>query len=129
MARSVAALRTTCLRAWLSSGTKIIRSPSTSQAQARRRPGRRGCCLPVVLLAAVGRRQVVGGRGDAVLGKVALLDRDLALAAGLAAAADGLDLDAQRAGGVKQVRARGHLALAAGGLKDDAIGCFWHDDS
>ena len=54
-------------------------------------------------------------------GKVALLDGDLALAARLAAAADGFDFDAQRAGGIQQVRAGGHLALAAGRLKNDAI--------
>ena len=92
-------------------------------------PGERRVLVPVMRLAAVGRRQVIGGRRDAVLRERALLDGDLALAARLAAAADGFDFDAQRAGGVQEVRACGHLALPSRRLKDDAIGCFWHDDS
>ena len=122
MARSVAALRTTCLRAWLSSGTNTIRSPSTSQPQASRRPFVRGCFSQIVRLAAVGRRQMVGRGCDPVLRENALLDGDLALAARLAAAADGLDLDAQHAGGIEQIRAGRDLALAAGRLKNNSAG-------
>ena len=71
-------------------------------------------------LALVGRRQVRGGGANAQFGKVALFHLDLALAAGLMAAADRFDLDTHAACRLQQRRAGGHVALAAIGLKDDA---------
>ena len=78
--------------------------------------------LPVVRLAAIRRRQMIGGGRDAVLGEDAVLDGDLAFAARLLAAANGLDLDAEHACGIEQVGAGRDLALAAGGLKNDSAG-------
>ena len=65
---------------------------------------------------------MVGGGCDAVLGEDAVLDGHLALAARLLAAANGLDLDAEHAGGIEQVGAGRDLALAAGGLENDSAG-------
>ena len=78
--------------------------------------------LPVVRLAAIRRRQMIGRGRDAVLGENAVLDGDLAFAARLLAAANGLDLDAEHACGIEQIGAGRDLALAAGGLKNDSAG-------
>jgi hypothetical protein len=64
---------------------------------------------------------VGGGRVDAVLGEVALLDADAALGAGQTAAADALDVHAQVAGSVEERLAGACLAAAAGGHEDDLM--------
>jgi len=71
---------------------------------------------------AVGRAEVVDTRGQSVLGKGTLQDRDLALAAGLATAANSLDLDAEGPRGIQQDRAGRYVALAPGRLKNNTEG-------
>ena len=80
--------------------------------------------LPVVRLAAIRRRQMIGRGCDAVLGENAVLDGHLAFAARLLTAANGLDLDAEHACGIEQVCAGRDLALAAGRLKNDSAGSW-----
>ena len=86
----------------------------------------RAVLAEIVRFPGVRGRDVIGTRGNAVLREVALLHADLALAARLAAAANGFDLDAQRTGGIKQIRPGPDLTLAAGRLKNDAIRLVWH---
>ena len=62
---------------------------------------------------------VVVGRGDAVFGELAFLDLDLAAPAGGAAAADALDIDAERAGRLEHRSADGEMATLAGGHEED----------
>jgi hypothetical protein len=59
--------------------------------------GHLGMSRPIAALAIIGWAQVIGIGGQPVLRERALHDRHLALAAGLTAAANGLDLDAEGA--------------------------------
>jgi len=77
--------------------------------------------VEVTRLPTIGRGEMVRGRIYTVLGKVPLLDHDLALAARLAAAADRLDFDAERARCVQQVRAVRDFTLAAGRLEHNTM--------
>ena len=75
---------------------------------------------PVVLgFDRAGRGQVVGGRDDAVLGKLAHALLDLAASADPAPAADRIDVHAELAGGVEDRRPRLESAAPAGRREDD----------
>ena len=75
-------------------------------AGAGQAPARRQLVLIQVLgLAPIRRREVLGRRGQGVLGEVPGLDRNLALPARLPPGADRLDLHTQLAGRFEQVRA------------------------
>jgi hypothetical protein len=59
---------------------------------------------------------------NGVLGELALRDIDLAAPANAASAADGIEIDAERARDLKQTRAFRELAPLAGGCENDAMG-------
>ena len=67
-------------------------------------------------------RHMIGARMNGVLGEIALGDVDLTAAANASAAADRIEIDAERARGFEQTRAVGELAPLAGGCENDAMG-------
>ena len=67
-----ASLRTTCRWTWLSGGTSTTRSPHHARVAAEPPPSARGRALAVARLEFAERREMVGGRRDAVLGELAL---------------------------------------------------------
>ena len=67
-------------------------------------------------------RHVIGAGMNGVLGEIALGDVDLTATADASAAADRIEIDAERARGFQETRAFGELAALAGGHEDDAMG-------
>ena len=65
---------------------------------------------------------MIGARMNRVLGEIALGDIDLAASANAPSAADRIEIDAERARGLKQACAVGEFAPLAGGREDDAMG-------
>jgi hypothetical protein len=59
---------------------------------------------------------------NGVLGEIALRDLDLTAPANAPAAADRIEIDAERARRFEQTRAVGELAPLAGGRENDAMG-------
>ena len=97
-------LRTTWRWTWLSGGTSTRTSPSTCARQPSRRPGARPAQPVVLVLVRAARREVAVARLDAVLREAALGRHDLAAAAQAAAAADRVEVDAERARRVEDRR-------------------------
>ena len=81
--------------------------------------GGEAALVVVALLDAVPGRERVFGDGDAELGEAAVSRGDLAFRADAAAAADGVEIDAEPAGRVEDRGAFGDAAAFAGGREDD----------
>jgi hypothetical protein len=65
---------------------------------------------------------MIGAGMDGVLGEGPLGNVDLAAAANATPAADGIKIDAKRAGGFKQTCTFGELAAFSGRREDNAMG-------
>ena len=83
--------------------------------------GQRAALGDIARLHRVPGGDVVGARLDAVLGERAFADLDLAAAADAAAAADGIEIDAELARGLEDACALGEAAALAGGREDDEL--------
>jgi hypothetical protein len=88
-------------------------SPSTCAEHDSRRPGAIGWWRQYSFSTCAERRQMVGARAHAVLREVAFGEQHLAAPAESSSTAHGIDVDAERAGGLQERRADGNTTTPA----------------